>query len=69
MVIGFLIVFYLGLSIYILPIFALPALGLSVYLSTIYRVYYLSISDRALEIGKDQLNRDIEISEEDFDIK
>ncbi len=42
---------------------------LFVYRDTIYRVYYLSISERALEIGKDELNQDIEVEEEDFEFR
>lgn len=68
-VLGIIIVFVFNLSMYILPIFFIPLLWLIVYVYTIYRVYYLSISERALEIGRDQLNREIEVQEEDFDIK
>ena len=54
---------------YILPILSIGLIWFFVYRDTIYRVYYLSISERALEIGKDELNQDIEVEEEDFEFR
>ena len=66
---GVIIVLLMNISVYILPIFSIALLWFIVYRDTIYRVYYLSISERALEIGKDELNQDIEVEEEDFEFR
>ncbi len=68
-VLGSIIIVLMNLSVYILPIFSIGLIWFFVYRDTIYRVYYLSISERALEIGKDELNQDIEVEEEDFEFR
>ena len=68
-VLGSIIIVLMNLSVKILPIFSIGLIWFFVYRDTIYRVYYLSISERALEIGKDELNQDIEVEEEDFEFR
>ncbi len=62
LLIGMVIVVLMG-STKLLPIFSVRLIWLFVYKDTIYRVYYLSISKRSLELAKDELNKDIEIEE------
>ncbi len=69
LVLGVIIIILMNISVYILPIFSIGLIWFFVYRDTIYRVYYLSISERSLEIGKDELNQDIEVEEEDFEFR
>lgn len=68
-IIGTIIIVITGLSTKIIPVFTVGLIWFLVYKDTIYRIYYLSITDRSLELGKDELNQDIEVEEEDFEFR
>lgn len=67
-IIGSILIGLMGWSVKLIPIFLIGLIWFFVYRDTVFRVYYLSISKKQLELGKDELNQDIEIEEEDFEI-
>lgn len=67
-IIGAILIGLMSWSVKLIPVFLIGLIWFFVYRDTVFRVYYLSISKKQLELGKDELNQDIEIEEEDFEI-
>ena len=60
---------FLGWLILSALTFGIGLLWLLPYIQVTLRIYYLSITGRALEIGKYELNQNIEVKEEDFEFR